>query len=690
MANLLKGLKNRKKSLGKISHREAARVRRRVGSALEQDIGDIPQPIYPERRAATLANFELFLSTYFPQRFTLAFSDDHHALCRDIQASVETGDSVVTAMPRSSGKTTIIEMAPLWGYLRGLTRFGLIVAANGPKAIDILESIKIELLRNDKLCEDFPEVCIPIRHVDDEPRRCKGQRCNGKRTGIQWASKHIRFAQIAGRSPGGILMADGMSAALRGLRVPLMDGSAARPDLVLIDDPQTDRSAKSESMTLARWELIFGCIKGLQAANKRLSIFAMVTIIRNNDLACRLLDPQKTSWRIVKTKSIYTFPINMELWREYYRTMREDKLLGGSDRLNKFYLKFQLELEEGAKVAWPQRIIPGKMTALQGLMEYYLENPKQFMAEHQQEPTEDVEGKGSALVNPVTLARKINGFKRRVVPVNSVATVMYIDTHDNAFFWCLLSSDKNMTPFVIDYSTWPEQSFFDFQLANIPRKLSDEYPDIQDKDARIYQGGIDLVKYAMNLKLDRWDGRKVSIDAIMADTGYKPEIWQKIKDRFPAVTLTKGIGITCTKKAMAEWESKPDRQVGHHWVKQYTRGREHPLVYIDVNHWKTVVAESMASPIGQVGSLTIYGDEFTVHDLYASHAAGEVWTLTSGNGRVVNEWKPKPAEPDIHWWDCTVGCFVGFNMLGIHPPGFATVEPENRPVDMSASSRKRL
>ena len=681
--------KKRKKTNVKVSHGEAARLRRRATSAADQDIGEIPQPKDPARRAAALQDYERFLLTYFPRRFTLEFSDDHHALCRNVQVCIEEGESCVTAMPRSSGKTTIIELGPLWGYLKGLTKFGVLVAGTGPKSLDMLESIKTELLRNDELCEDFPEVCIPIRHVDDEPRRCKGQKHHGKRTGIQWGSKHIRFAAIEGRSPGGIILADGMSSALRGLRRPLMDGSLIRPDLVLIDDPQTDKSAKSETLTQARWELIFGCIKGLQGANSRISIFAMVTVIKRNDLACRLLDPTLTSWRIIKTKSLYAFPKNLDAWRAYYRIMREDKLLGGSDRTNAYYTEHQAELEEGAKVAWKQRIIPGKLTALQGLMEYWLENPRAFMAEHQQEPEENVE-KGTSIVNPIVLARKTNGHKRRKVPVNCIYTTMYVDTHDNAFFWTMVSADKNMSTFAIDYSTWPEQSYNDFTLASIPRTLADEYPDISDKDARLYQGGCDLVEYAINLQLERWDGRKVHLDAFIADTGYKPEIWQMIKDKYPQITLTKGIGIKSGSKAMAEWEIKPDRVVGHHWVKQYTKGREHPTVFVDTNYWKTVCAEAMAAPMGQIGTFSLYGDDRTLHDLFASHANAETWTLTTGNGRTVNEWKAKPSDPDNHWWDCSVGCFVGLNMLGLHPPGFKTTEDEQAPVNMSAANRKRL
>lgn len=679
------------KGLGKkLDNKERARLRRRAMSSAAQDIGAIPKPEDPERRAAALADFKAFLLTYFPQRFYLEFSEDHDELCKNIQASIEEGESMTVAMPRSSGKTTILEQGALWGYLRGLSKFVVIVAATASKASDILESLKTELLRNDLLAADFPEVCIPIRHVDDEPRRCRGQTYRGQRTGIQWQAKQIRFAALEGITNGGIIYADGMSSALRGLRRPLLDGTLIRPDTVLLDDPQTDKSARSVTQTQSRWDLIFGAIKGLEGAGERLRIFAAVTVIEVDDLACWLLDPKRTSWRTLKAKSLYAFPRFLERWREYHRIMREDKLLGGSgSRLNEFYVKHRTELEDGAKVAWPARIQPGKITALQGLMEYWLENPRGFMAEHQQEPLPEATEREHAIVDGAKLARKTSGQKKGVVPPGVVRNVMYIDTHDNALFWAIIGADTNMSAHVIDYSVWPEQSFLDFRLENIPRKLKDVYPEITNSDALIYRGACDLVEYGMNLRLTRYDGREVALDAILADTGYKPGIWHQVKTLHPQVTLTRGVGIRASQKQMAEWEVKPEREVGHHWVRQHIRGREHPVIMIDTNYWKTIASQAMASPPGAMGTLMLYGDNYTLHDLFAAHCTAEVYQVKTKDSVRVNEWKPKASDPDNHWFDCVVGAFVAFNILGLHPPGFSTAPPPQEEIDMSAQARTR-
>ena len=594
-SGLTKGIR---KNAAKFSNRESARLRRRALMQAGQELGEIPQPKDPERRAAALSDFLVFLKTYFSAaRFYLPFSDDHVRICQELQIAVEAGESLSVAMARSGGKTTIIELAPLWGYLKGITCFGLVVAATAQLAKKVLESVKTELLTNDLLLEDFPEVCVPVRHIDDEPRRCKGQRHNGKRTGIEWGKDYIRFARIEGRSPGGVFYSNGMSAALRGLRVTMLDGRVIRPDTIILDDPQTDKSAESLVQTKKRYKLIFGCIKGLKGAGKRLSIFTAVTIIKRNDLACMLTDKKRVSWRIIVSKSIRSFPADMEAWDAYQRFRMENKSLGGEDRrVNDYYVANREALEAGAVVSWPENIDDGKVSALQGFMEYYMDDRAGFMAEHQQEP-ESEDAENADAIDAVKLARKVNGHRRMTVPPNCVATVMFIDTHDNAFFWAILSAEQNSTPYVIEYSTWPEQSYFDFSLKSLPRKLEDQYPDISDNDARIFRGGCDLVRWAIDKRLERWDGRHVHLDAVLADTGYKPEIWQKIKDLYPQITLTKGIGLGAKQKSMAEWVVKPDRQFGHHWVKQYTQGRERQYVGDYKTEGETMSEEQQAKGI---------------------------------------------------------------------------------------------
>jgi len=594
---------------------------------------------------------------------------------KTIEATIRAGESCAVAMPRGSGKTTILEPAPFWAIANGYWRFGVIIASSLPRAVEILDSLKSELRSNDLLHEDFPEYTTPIRHVDDEPRRCKGQRHHEKLTGIRWTPHSVRFASIADRCPlGGIIYAAGLTAALRGLRLSMPDGTVVRPDGAIIDDPQTDASARSLSQTVNRLKLIQGAIRGMAGPGKRLSIFAAVTVIQTHDLADRLLDPKVTGWRVVRTKSLYAFPTNLELWFKYHEVRRESAMLGESGADTTFYLANRDAMDAGADVAWPDRKSEDKVSALQELMDYWLDDPDAFAAEHQQEPRS--QSQMASRIDPAVVSRKVNGRPMGEVPPTCPFVVAYIDTHDKALFWAVLAFEQNQTPSVVDYGTWPEQPTRLFTLSSIQRTLRRKYTQ-RTPEAAILAGADELVTWLLGRRFSK--GKySAGMDKLLADTGYKPDIWQQIKTQHPELGLTKGVGIKAGSKPMLEWERRPGEIVGSHWLTPPSKHREHPVTQIDTNHWKTVVLDSVAAAPGEPGALTFYGDSRTVHPLFAAHLDAETFVETEGYGRKVVEWKNKPNQSDNHWLDCTVGCFVGASMLGAHQEGAPVVAQRGR------------
>ena len=91
---------------------------------------------------------------------------------------------------------------------------------------------------------------------------------------------------------------------------------------------------------------------------------------------------------------------------------------------------------------------------------------------------------------------------------------------------------------------------------------------------------------------------------------------------------------------------------------------------MDVNYWKSFVHDRLAVAPGDPGALTLFGKSAGDHALFAEHIAGsETWTLTHGQGRDVQEWKPRPTRPDNHWFDCLVGCAVAASICGVSLPG---------------------
>lgn len=71
-----------------------------------------------------------------------------------------------------------------------------------------------------------------------------------------------------------------------------------------------------------------------------------------------------------------------------------------------------------------------------------------------------------------------------------------------------------------------------------------------------------------------------------------------------------------------------------------------------------------ASPTGDRGSLTLYGENLTHHRLLAEHLTAEYRVQTIGRGRTVDEWKMRPEQTDNHWLDGLVGCAVAASIQG--------------------------
>ncbi len=136
-------------------------------------------------------------------------------------------------------------------------QFLVLVGADKEAAKALLDSIKIELETNDLLMDDFPEVCHAIRSLDGLANRCKGQTCNGHRTHIKWVRSQDHHAD-GGQQPMQRLdrRCKGLTGGIRGLKHITADGVSLRPDIVVIDDPQTEESANSVTQCESRVRIL--------------------------------------------------------------------------------------------------------------------------------------------------------------------------------------------------------------------------------------------------------------------------------------------------------------------------------------------------------------------------------------------------------------------------------------------------
>ncbi|MFG0319394.1 MAG: hypothetical protein ACF8XB_19145, partial [Planctomycetota bacterium JB042] len=365
--------------------------RQRGLSQSGREIGRPPAVLDPARRAAAREDFRLFAETYLAATFALAWSPDHLRVLARAEACVLHGGQFALAMPRGSGKTSIVEAAALWAVLYGHRRFVAIIGASERHAHELLESLVTEFENNDELAEDFPEVCHPIRSLEGIVHRARGQLCQGERTQITWTKSEIVLPTVSGSvSAGAVVKVAGITGRIRGLKFKRPDGVSTRPDLVVVDDPQTDASARSFSQCVTREGLLAGAVLGLAGPGSKIAALMPCTVIQPGDVADNLLDRKKhPEWNGERTRLIYKIP-KSKLW-DRYAEIRADSLRAHGDirEATAFYEAHRSEMDEGAEVAWPERFNEDERSAIQHAMNLKLRNEAAFWAECQNEPLVD-------------------------------------------------------------------------------------------------------------------------------------------------------------------------------------------------------------------------------------------------------------------------------------------------------------
>ena len=264
--------------------KEKARARNAAVALAGRDIGDLPPVENTKRKAKAAANFRFFCEAYFSLTFHLDWSPDHLKVINKIEEAVVRGGLFSLAMARGSGKSSLAEVACIWAVLNGYRDFVCLIGSDEGHACDMLDSIKTELDANERLLADYPEVCFPIQALDGIANRANGQLYQGKRTQIGWTAKEVVLPTIAdSKASGAIIKVAGLTGRIRGMKFKRPDGKTVRPSLVVLDDPQTDESARSLSQCANREAILAGAVLGLAGPGKKISGIMPCTVIRPGD-----------------------------------------------------------------------------------------------------------------------------------------------------------------------------------------------------------------------------------------------------------------------------------------------------------------------------------------------------------------------------------------------------------------------
>lgn len=665
--------------------RNAERDRQAEQSLAGRDIGPLPEVVNPNRKAACERNFQLFCESYFPETYALAWSPDHLKVIEKIETAVLRGGLFALALPRGSGKTTITESAALWSMLYGHREFVVLIGATESAALELLDSLKTELEVNERLAEDFPEVCYPVAQLEGIANRCAGQLYKGERTRITWTSNEIVLPTVEGsRASGIIVRVAGITGRIRGMKFKRSDGRSVRPSLVIIDDPQTSESAGSLEQTRKRVRVLAGDILGLAGPGQKISGIMPCTIIRPGDMADIILNRNThPDWNGEKTRMVYRFPTNMKLWEEYAEIRAEAlRTEGNFQKATEFYLANREAMDAGAEVSWEARFNHDEVSALQHAMNLKFQDETAFMSEYQNDPLPD-DTADDSLLSVDEICAKINGLARRRVPLKCDRLTMFIDVQKALLFYVVIAWAEDFTGAVIDYGSWPDQHRHEYSLADANPSIQTLFPKAGFEGA-LYAALSALTDECLGREWEREDGAVLKIERALVDANWGQStdvVYQFCRQSSHAGVILPSHGryVGASSKPMTEYRKQQGDRLGFNWMIPNVAGKRaiRHVIY-DTNYWKSFIHARLAVPVGDKGSLTLYGRIPGAHQLFAEHLTAEYRVKTQGRGRTVDEWKLKPQSHDNHFLDCVAGCAVCGSMLGATLPELGTVRPAPR------------
>lgn len=260
---------------------------------------------------------------FFPHYFTLPPGGHHRRISRDLRTwAQKRGIRAAYEAPRDSAKSTYLTfLYPLYCICEDLEEYILMLADTYRQSVKHLKGIQWELENNEHLAEVYSHAC-------------------GR--GPEWNNQGILTRNGVRVEPLGT------GQKIRGRRE-----LSARPTLIIIDDPEGDEVAYS---AVKRQSVRDWATKGVfKAGGPDTNIIIAGTVVHRECLVAHCAG--LPGWRVLKFKSIRTWPTRMDLWGEW-ETVLQDNTVSTEDadqNARDFYLSHRAEMDEGAEVLWPER-----------------------------------------------------------------------------------------------------------------------------------------------------------------------------------------------------------------------------------------------------------------------------------------------------------------------------------------------
>ncbi|WP_417396909.1 terminase gpA endonuclease subunit [Gimesia chilikensis] len=700
------------KKSAEFRRKESARVGaiNRAKTELSQDVYEQHKGLFDagpanlKRREKCRDSFVEFCQTYGKTAFNLKWCKNHYKAAEKIEDSILTGEWFALAMPRGTGKSTLARWGCNWAAVYRHSLYSLLVAATGPASDELLRSVKSTLMNNELLYDDFPDVCVPIRHTGGNAQRALGQTFKGKSTRIRWEQGAICLAEIPveySKAQNAIIETVGIDGQIRGRSFEMTDGEVVRPTFCILDDPQTRKSARSTPMTNERLDIINGDIAYLPGPTEPMGLVMPCTVIQKGDLADQALDHSLyPEFQGEKTVMVESFPENMDLWYEYWEIRKESYSNGGKGKeANKFYKANRAAMDKGCVVTWEERYFKkkGEISAIQHAMNLFLKDEASFFAEYQNDPKAEVE-EGLITVTANDIAKRVRpNLKKTIIPASAQKVTAMIDLSKKVLWYsvCAFNDEFGFTD--VDYGAWPEQNVNYFTLSSARISMQMKKPG-QPESVYILNGLNQLTEAILGKEYKSESGGIYTVTRCLIDEGK----WQDIvhafirQSKFKNIIIpSKGRGIKASSKPLVDPNKRPasGEKNGHYWKTSRKKGGL-TSVHFDANYWKTFIFNALHADVLSNRAFTLYDAKPHLHKMISEQLMGEYpIDMTNDNSGVSKrEWHEYPDKRDNHFLDTVVGCCVAASMEGIKVPEIQDGEiekPKKKKISLAQKQAER-
>ena len=265
------------------------------------------------------------------------------------QPAPARGERIAVAAPRGHAKSTLVSQAyVLWSLCYQREQFIVLISNTGQQAEEMLEHIKTELLSNDALRRDFPEVCDAVEGRGSGQGRGRGQarRRGARLKPSRWTKQEIVSAA------GARVLALGAGMQLRGRR-----HRALRPTLIIVDDLENEESVHSRDLRTKAWQWFTKTV--LNAGQAGTNVFVIGTLLHADSLLARLVDPDRDhAWTKRVYRAVEMFSDRTDLWGTWEaiggKRSRYQGLAGKAGAA-RFFADNRGAMLAGTQVLWPQR-----------------------------------------------------------------------------------------------------------------------------------------------------------------------------------------------------------------------------------------------------------------------------------------------------------------------------------------------